>query len=108
MIKSLEEYQDRVRDWHKKVKPFNRHTHHGLSGALWWVQFINVDYENMFIYQMKKELCLLTAIDELLKQDERFYLFYTVGWRDSFAPLRRSIIETWFQENTEGVSPWKK
>jgi len=108
VIRSLEEYKERVRDWYQRVTPFCVRNSYGMSGTLWAVQFLTVEYENMFINQMRKEICLETIVDELLKEYKRTYRFYVMGWRDSFTPTRRSVIETWFKENTEGVSPWRK
>lgn len=116
-IKSLEEYTQRVEDWHRKLKPYCADL--WLGETVFVVLFLNKEWEDFFLPDLEKEICLMqkkVASYLLFKPSEYenklFYVAVKKSVYDSSALQmytdRVHKVETWFKENAPGVSPWKE
>jgi len=121
-IKSLEEYQERVRGWERRVGSYAAQT--DISGMAFCVIFLNYQMAKLFAPQMMEELCPVRILGYRIWSPNSFrftkFAFYSGQGLRPYTPenaeaphfleemLLSNIrtIECWFETNAPGVSPW--
>jgi len=117
-IKSLEEYQERVRGWERRVASYASFLMR--RDFIFLIIFVDSKMAEFFTPQMNEELCpiKLTRIHLPTTRGSSMNFGYYAGGglrlysdhRDSqlqdIRERNSSKIERWFETNAPGVSPW--
>lgn len=113
-IKSLEEYQERVCGWERRVAPYT--TYISVFENIFKVIFADWKLAELFYPQMNTELCSIRNDGD---RNLRFIYYSGQGLKPYQFPDVQSYlldmqvdrirtVERWFEINAPGVNPWAR
>lgn len=100
--KTFDDYTACVDDWYRKMKPFLRRVYY--PHKVFRFSFINLQYEELFIPQMREEVCIF--IEDHYGGITRYTALVGQGRQERWEVGTRDVIESWFAKHYPGVSPW--
>jgi len=100
-MKTFEDYQERVKHWSKKVKPYTHFSR--LQNWDWEFLFISSAYADIFMPQMEKEVCVISECPDRLL----FVVYSCKATKEFWRVTEVSKIAKWFKKYGSGINPWK-
>ena len=108
-IKNLTEYEKVAEDWTKRIRDYINVDHILSAHGFYLFSFLNKEYEEIFISEMQKEVCVFheTNLDLKVKIKTKYWVCITsFSNKEYYTEKEQDLVDAWFAVYYPGVDPW--